>query len=59
VDPDAADAHINLALALARQGNVDEALAHLAQARRLQPDNARIPYLMGIVADVSSRRRGR
>jgi len=59
VGPDAADAHINLALALARQGDVDEALAHLAQASRLQPDNARIPYLMGIVADVSSRRRGR
>ena len=50
-DPDHALAHIYRGEALNRLGRVDEALAVLEHASHLQPDRARIYYLLGILYD--------
>jgi Flp pilus assembly protein TadD len=39
IDPDFAEAHNVIGVALARSGRREEALAHLEQAVRLAPDN--------------------
>ena len=50
-DPENAAAHFYRGEALNRLGHVDEALEALERASRLQPRNARIYYLMGILYD--------
>jgi Tfp pilus assembly protein PilF len=39
LDPENADAHVNLAYTLTLQGNIDEAITHYEQALRLKPEN--------------------
>ena len=48
LQPDDADAHSNLGLALAAQGKLDEAIAEYREAIRLQPDSAEAHYNLGI-----------
>jgi Flp pilus assembly protein TadD len=37
IEPDNADAHTGLGLALTRMGNIEEAVTHFEQALKLQP----------------------
>ena len=50
-DPEHGPAHVYRGEALNRLGRVDEALDTLERASRLQPDNPRIYYVMGVLYD--------
>src|SRR5574341_508767 len=47
IDPKSAIAHNNLGVALARQGNLDQAIAHYREALRLQPNYSRAHDSLG------------
>ena len=46
IDPQHADAHRNLAMALGLQGRLDDALARARTARRLAPDSPEVAQLL-------------
>jgi tetratricopeptide (TPR) repeat protein len=50
VNPEDADLQVDLAGTLIRAGRLDESLAPLREAGRLNPRDARVPYLEGMVA---------
>lgn len=50
VNPEDADLQVDLAGTLIRSGRLDESLDPLDQAARLNPRDARVPYLQGMVA---------
>lgn len=50
VNPEDPDIHVDLAGTLIRAGRLDESLGPLDEAARLNPRDARIPYLQGMVA---------
>lgn len=49
-NPEDADLQVDLAGTLIRSGRLEEALAPLTEAARLNPRDARVPYLQGMVA---------
>ncbi len=48
LNPDSAEAHHGLAVALARQGEITNALPHFAEAVRLDPTNAEVRFSLGL-----------
>jgi Tfp pilus assembly protein PilF len=48
INPDYAEAHYNLGIALAQTGKIEEAIAHYEQALRINPDSAEPHINLGI-----------
>ena len=55
LDPNFAEAHNNLGVALRDRGKLDRAIAHYQQALRLNPDFAAAHYNLGIVLKALGR----
>jgi tetratricopeptide (TPR) repeat protein len=56
LQPDYANAHCNLGLALVKQGRIDEAVARYERALALQPDYAEAHYNLGILLNEQGQR---
>jgi len=55
VNPDDPDVNLELAVTLMRLGRPEESADYLADAARLNPHDARVPYLQGLIADQRER----
>jgi Flp pilus assembly protein TadD len=54
--PDYAEGHLNLGIALARQGSMSEALAHLQTALRLEPGNGKAREFITRIEQLNAHR---
>jgi tetratricopeptide (TPR) repeat protein len=55
IEPDSAEANMNMAFLLLSQGRIDEAMNHLRKVAKIKPGEARAYYNMGVIFEIRNQ----